>query len=778
MNDNMADASSGEKTKWVSIPPTQIFDEPKSQASSRAHSQHRRNHPHPKPRSRQHSRSRAHANTGVNNTGARQFHGDSTSNQSRTDSASHSRATSVQSSPRHQNRGRRLPDDAKAGPSAEIKTQTINEVPSLPPTSELQHTAYAEGSNYPVQVQLSSGPQSQVHTPFSSHSPIYFAPPAPPNSAANPYSLGALPPSGTYAMPFPPLPVPSPGHGDNPVQQQPNFSGYPAYPMHHFPSGQGPYPYLYATGHFSYYAPHAMNPLYDQQTHSHSQVHSSQQSPNLGPASSALPPATNATQVLPPEENAAPSGHGSGQRETERAPIIISPGHSDPTERSDVVFGSFGRGEAVKSPSPVSSPVSTNDPPNRRSSTAFVIGFDHAPTIRVKRSGTQKDGVEEIVDAVKIIDLTDQQSTYEFGSTSKTDLAEEVRKEEPEDQNHDRDTQIIQPQPHVLHYPPPSSLQAGGYYGPLPMPAMTMPMTSHSPQGPLHPLPHHIPTLGPLAPPGFVSPLALGTPNPSYSGPLSAGAGDEWEVQDFGYGFGPMSGSGYMPERIRMDQREHHRDNYRDQRNDNNGNNGYGGGRGRRGGGSGYGNYYEGGRGYRDHRRGGRGGPNGAGRGFQRGNFNGGRGGHSGGGMGRQQPVLSVATGPFHGQQSGMHNAHGQQSALLMPQISPEVPSGSYYVPGAGPGPQFPMASPYGQFNPGFPPQQMPTPSTASAQTTSQPPMPMPITIMTFPLDPTRYYLLGQVEYYFSMQNLASDLFLRNKVSNLNFSKFSCVENN
>ncbi|KAH8116135.1 winged helix DNA-binding domain-containing protein [Phellopilus nigrolimitatus] len=42
--------------------------------------------------------------------------------------------------------------------------------------------------------------------------------------------------------------------------------------------------------------------------------------------------------------------------------------------------------------------------------------------------------------------------------------------------------------------------------------------------------------------------------------------------------------------------------------------------------------------------------------------------------------------------------------------------------------------------------------------------MPIPVTVLSFPLDPVRHYLLGQVEYYFSIQNLASDFFLRKQM--------------
>lgn len=42
--------------------------------------------------------------------------------------------------------------------------------------------------------------------------------------------------------------------------------------------------------------------------------------------------------------------------------------------------------------------------------------------------------------------------------------------------------------------------------------------------------------------------------------------------------------------------------------------------------------------------------------------------------------------------------------------------------------------------------------------------MPMPVTAVPFPIDHTRYQLLGQLEYYFSLQNLAQDLYLRRQM--------------
>ncbi|KAJ4468779.1 hypothetical protein J3R30DRAFT_3304423 [Lentinula aciculospora] len=47
--------------------------------------------------------------------------------------------------------------------------------------------------------------------------------------------------------------------------------------------------------------------------------------------------------------------------------------------------------------------------------------------------------------------------------------------------------------------------------------------------------------------------------------------------------------------------------------------------------------------------------------------------------------------------------------------------------------------------------------------------MPAPISRLSVALDPTVYYLLGQLEYYLSPQNLAQDFFLRQKASMTDF---------
>ena len=64
----------------------------------------------------------------------------------------------------------------------------------------------------------------------------------------------------------------------------------------------------------------------------------------------------------------------------------------------------------------------------------------------------------------------------------------------------------------------------------------------------------------------------------------------------------------------------------------------------------------------------------------------------------------------------------------------------------------------------GYPPPPPPAAAAVHGQVQVPPPMPVPLSPLSFPLDPTRYYLLGQLEYYLSPQNMAQDFFLRQRV--------------
>ena len=57
-----------------------------------------------------------------------------------------------------------------------------------------------------------------------------------------------------------------------------------------------------------------------------------------------------------------------------------------------------------------------------------------------------------------------------------------------------------------------------------------------------------------------------------------------------------------------------------------------------------------------------------------------------------------------------------------------------------------------------------PAPGTGKPHLLVPAPVPVPLSTIAFPLDATRYYLLGQLEYYLSTQNLAQDFYLRQQV--------------
>ncbi|KAJ1301930.1 hypothetical protein OPQ81_000769 [Rhizoctonia solani] len=84
------------------------------------------------------------------------------------------------------------------------------------------------------------------------------------------------------------------------------------------------------------------------------------------------------------------------------------------------------------------------------------------------------------------------------------------------------------------------------------------------------------------------------------------------------------------------------------------------------------------------------------------------------------------------------------------------------------PAPPMDPYNPYG-YNPwGYmpvPPMWMPyAPPPPPVVPTTGAPLPMPITQLPYPVDGLRYYVLGQVEYYFSIQNMCQDLYLRQQM--------------
>ena len=137
----------------------------------------------------------------------------------------------------------------------------------------------------------------------------------------------------------------------------------------------------------------------------------------------------------------------------------------------------------------------------------------------------------------------------------------------------------------------------------------------------------------------------------------------------------------------------------------------------------------------------------------RRGRYGGGRGGPNGssgrGYGGRRGNAPPQHYGP------PLPGAYVSHSSYPPPPPPPPPGPDGYYM---GP----PYTLPYPQYVP--PPVPAYAPPPVMDPSTRPAPVPMPVTVTSFPIDPTRWYLLGQVEYYFSVQNLCADFWLRKQV--------------
>ena len=324
----------------------------------------------------------------------------------------------------------------------------------------------------------------------------------------------------------------------------------------------------------------------------------------------------------------------------------------------------------------------------------------------------------------KVIDLTDSVTpTWEFGST-KQGGEEDVKTTEfappgtslPDAHSNGMEPVHVHPDtqappgPNVL--PPDStslpSIPRPPQYAPrMQVPHLTMGMPNGMPQPPSHsPYPSSSITT--------VSPSADHRP------------GDDWEVKNYGWGFGRgNNGAGLAPNAGRVDRdREYSPREYNP-------------GRPRRGS---YG-----------------------GHGFDRG------GGHERGGYSgrRARGINGGYGGRGYGGRNNSRGGYQQGQPTRPPFTVTQQPVGGpseqgYYAPPPPQGTTYfhPLPYDYGT----YPYMQVPM-TTAPTPTQSAPPVPIPQSMLSFPLDPTRYHLLGQLEYYLSAQNLAQDFYLRQRVS-------------
>ncbi|EMD34797.1 hypothetical protein CERSUDRAFT_116981 [Gelatoporia subvermispora B] len=761
-----------EKPKWVAIPPEEL------QAAADAHRAH-----HPHGRNRQ-NHSRHPGSTTASGSASGSASGAGSHNQSRAHSAagmrhslSHvssavhsqvqSRTGSVHSSPRVPPRGMKSSphEGSVTGASGySMHTSSANRsmrssragsplqaAPSLLPPEFVPNLVGPVGPTYQGAGVPPAGPVPRVALPEqlqadASNGTTYYQP-IPPPLSAHPSSYHssrgpASPVTSTYQLPYPGPYGPPQGAMPPSIPPHPGYPGTPPYPMYN-PYG---YPYGQPYGYWPQNVPpSAVSPP-----------------PSSITSDTGLPPPTTITRPPAPAESDAVSRYreaGSAPSSSAQVPL----GETEKVERGrrarELSFGSIGVPGASKSPSPqppathpdineitkaVTTPVEKD---GEKSFTTFSIGVapGEVGPVRIRsRTRTHSKGhkageasiastivpeqpeeaadtgaevvgdqtvvVEEITEKIKVIDLTagGSDAKWEFGSTRQS--------EEP--------TRVD------------ATFAA-------PIPPNALGMTSDVQPAPTAPVPFVLPpTLGQpsteFARPAQVSPVdqayvvpaipegAPISPTPAYipqPAPLSdPGVGDEWEVRDYGYGFGRPGAPSYNMRDDRgggrrefMPERELH-------------------GRPRRGSYSGY--VYERG-------------------GHERGGFSGRRGRANGFGRG------------LHGRSFSRGGYQGRQPPFAVAQPLPP-PSEPYYGP-----PHASMATyiPQG-YDPYVYPQLLPPPPQAAP---SGPPVPKPLSLISFPLDETRYYLLGQLEYYLSTQNMAQDFYLRQQMDSRGWIPISTI---
>ncbi|KAG0697896.1 hypothetical protein DFH29DRAFT_944172 [Suillus ampliporus] len=125
--------------------------------------------------------------------------------------------------------------------------------------------------------------------------------------------------------------------------------------------------------------------------------------------------------------------------------------------------------------------------------------------------------------------------------------------------------------------------------------------------------------------------------------------------------------------------------------------------------------------------------------------------------------------GRYQGRQPGRGGYHHQQRSSISltppPQFNPlPLPGADYmncYVP------HIPSYTP--------PDYELYHPVPVTVPVNGTPPIPMPQSALPFPLDPTRSCLLGQLEYYLSSENMAQDFYLRQRMDDQGWIPISLI---
>ncbi|KAH9990978.1 hypothetical protein BJV74DRAFT_419078 [Russula compacta] len=576
----------GEKTKWIAIPPEELqaaadaINPPRPYSQSRNHSQY----------SARNSQTRSTAASTTGSTHGSQAPSKVTSGQT---SASHSRAhspNSMASSPHHPARGRQLPGDLKGAQAPEQQERSIQG------NSPQSHADMTLAAPVPY-VQISRDVYGYGNIPTQTANAQSFIPPPPPPPQPHYPPTLQVNPSHTqqsYASSsVSPYPQPYPHHTTpdryGPAPTQPLPPGWAAPEHYVYPYGYPPY----AQAHQIMYWPGNLpldlrqdgRPIYPSYppVHSHQQVappaHVIQDDGDLpreeeSATHPALPPPTLIARPPPPQESDAVAGY------RVVGPVLDTDSRCEEAMRGrrDVVFGSIGASGESKSPSPPPPrsevPLLLEDQPGserpERVVTTFSIGIppgeggiSHGrsrtrsqPRLsRTENTTEAKDPEPSTATHVKVIDLTEPEIKWEFGTANQL-------QDEPTQRDENRPEFLESQSRSLAPAPPPkptfdvSLLFSGSLQGTsLPVPAAEPPLTElqHSYTHTHHPIPYVLPQqqihVPPLPPPQEELQVQTGPgPYPVHqppSQPLSSSSTDGFEVKDYGYGFGRASGTSH-----------------------------------------------------------------------------------------------------------------------------------------------------------------------------------------------------------------------------------------
>ena len=734
-------------------------------------------------------------------------------------STSHSRAhspSSMASSPQHPGRGRQLPVDVRSTQTPEQQHQQQSPQGNSPqaytdmalstpgPYGPIARDVYAFG-NLPSQ-----SPSTQTYMPQQPPAPAHPQP-QPPTHYPPALQLNPTHPQQPYTSSVSPYPQPFPHHTASdrygPAPTQPPPPGW-APPEHYvYPYGYTPYAQPHPIIYWQSNLPldmrqegRAMYPSYPsvqppQQVVPPPHVSEDSGAPSVGedPAiQSALPPPTMIARPPPPQESDAVAGYRAVKP-------ILDAGWEDSTRgRRDMIFGSVGAPGGSKSPSPSPQPRSVahpaaiaNQPMNEKPERAvatFSIGVSPGEAgpahvrsrtrsqPRLSRAENLSDSEPHVAAEVKVIDLTSPETKWEFGTAnrsqddpSRTELAEpqSLSRAPPAPPKAALDVSLLFSGPLQESMLPivPSEPPSAESHHPYPQPhhhlSYTLPQQIHPPPPP--------PSQEDLQVQTGPGPYAVHQPPPQ---PLSSSGADGFEVKDFGYGFGRASGTGHAVVSMREDRLMRERDwdrnrdperepyGFRPRRGSYGGHHDRGGYNGRRGrGANGFG------RGV-------------SGRGFGRGGFARHHARHQHQPPQQQQqqqqqqphphPHPHAPPPPPQQQQAPPFVATTPSQAFqpLQPPTPPprsatDVSQGQYLA-SAIQQPYMPHG--FDAYQAPVPLSYPPPPNTSMTSTVSVHPVPRPLSNITYSTDPTRFFLLGQLEYYLSAQNMASDLYLRQRV--------------